>query len=286
MRATLTQTPPSNADRINFRCGALMTEKPSPRSVSHLFQAAQRGGLRSAAVLVAKNLSRPFHQWLIRRRMREHEAFDSKYGIDTQTRVHVSDLETSAPGARFANRYEGTPTAPLRKIIRRLKVDRRRFTFIDLGSGKGRVLVIAAQYPFKAIIGIEFSKRLHDIALANLEQYAKQQPNLRSWATSINCDAGDYNFSNIGNKIIFCYNPFGEELMIRIIDKLTSSCVLDEETILIYLGPMPSAVSDKLDHFPIILRGEFLSEFGFYEQYSGYQLSRSPGLKQGQLHET
>lgn len=260
---------------INIGLGAPMTQRQHVvRRFINFFELAQRhGGMSGAGILVLKNLPRPFHEWLIRRRMREHEAFDLKFGIDTQMRVRVSDLETSASGARFANRYEGTPIAPLRKILRRLKVDRRRFTFIDLGSGKGRVLILAAQYPFKSVIGVEFSKQLHDIALANIQRYAAQQLNFTTPVLSVNCDAADYDFSKIGAKIVFCYNPFEASLMNCVIDKLRSSCNQTEETIIIYLGPIPSAVSHKLDPFPILTRGEFLSEFGHYEQYVAYRLS-------------
>jgi hypothetical protein len=113
-----------------------------------LIQRCKTGGPESAVILIAKNLPPPMREWLIRHRARQHRRFDSKYLVDTQVPVPVSDLEASAPGARFANRYEGTPIATLRKIIRGLPVDQTRFTFVDLGSGKGRVLLIAGRYRF------------------------------------------------------------------------------------------------------------------------------------------
>jgi SAM-dependent methyltransferase len=191
-----------------------------------------------------------------------------KYGVDTQAPVRVSELETSAPGARFANRYEGAPIAALHKIIRRLQLDRRRFTFIDLGSGKGRVLLIAAQYSFKSVIGVEFSNKLHDIALSNIKRFIHLEPHVLSNITSINCDAAEFDFSDIGDKVIFCYNPFGADVMNRVLDNLQSASCQQGETVLVYLGPMPAAVSEKLHPFKIMRKGEFLSEFGFFEQYS------------------
>src|SRR5947208_376682 len=123
---------------------ALMKRSLPNSKAIQLIRRAKRDGLRRGVLVAAKNLPRPLYEWLVRRRFREHEGFDVKYGIDTQAPVRLSELETSAPGARFANRYEGAPIAALHKIIRRLKLDRRRFTFVDLGSGKGRVLLIAA----------------------------------------------------------------------------------------------------------------------------------------------
>lgn len=110
-------------------------------------------------MLVGKKLPQPVLEGQMRRRRLQHQRFDSKYQIDTHIPVAPADLETTAPRARFANRYQSTPIVVLYSIIRRLKVDRQRFTLIDLGSGKGRVLLIAAQYPFKPAIGVDFRMR-------------------------------------------------------------------------------------------------------------------------------
>jgi SAM-dependent methyltransferase len=239
--------------------------------LAYLLNRCRKNGLRGTLMLVGKNLPQPVLEWQIRRRRLQHERFDAKYHIDTQMPVAIADLETTAPGAKFANRYQGSPVAVLHRIIRRLKVDRQRFTFIDLGSGKGRVLLIAGQYPFKSIIGVEFSKTLHDIALTNIQKFAAAGAIYTS-VTSINCDAGDFDFSGIGDKFVFCYNSFAADLMLRVLDNLGAPTHNPGETIFAYLGGMPSPVSQKLDFFPIIEKGECLTEFGTYEQYSIYRI--------------
>jgi SAM-dependent methyltransferase len=239
--------------------------------IAYLLKRCRTNGLRSTLMLVGKNLPRPVLEWQIRRRRLQHERFDTKYDIDTQMPVALADLETTAPGAKFATRYQGSPVAVLHRIIRRLKVDRQRFTFIDLGSGKGRVLLIAAQYPFKSVIGIEFSKKLHDIALTNIQKVVGAGATCTS-VTSINCDAGEFDFSEIGHKILFCYNSFAADLTIRVLDNLNPPTHKPGETIFAYLGGMPSAVSQKLQFFPIIDKGEILTEFDTYEQYSVYRI--------------
>ena len=239
--------------------------------VAQLLQRSRQDGLRSAVMLVGKNLPRPLQEWQIRRRMLQHQKFDLKYQVDTQIPVALADLETAAPGAKFANRYQGTPIAVIRRIIRRLKVDRRRFTFIDLGSGKGRVLLIAAQYPFESVIGVEFSKTLHDIALTNISKFIAAGA-AHTNVTSVNCDAGEFEFSAIRDKIVFCYNPFAADLMIRVLNKLDAPAHKRGKTMLAYLGAMPSAVHEKLNRFPIIAKGEFLTEFDTYERYSIFRM--------------
>ncbi len=228
-------------------------------------------GLRNTLMLLGKNLPQPIREWQMRHRRLQHQRFDIKYHVDTQIPVAVADLETTAPGAKFANRYQGTPVAVLHRIIRRLKVDRQRFTFIDLGSGKGRVLLIAAQYPFKSVVGVEFSKTLHDIALMNIQKFVGAGATYTS-VTSKNCDAGEFDFSDIGDKIVFCYNSFAADLMIQVLNNLNAPAQKPGETIFAYLGGMPSAVWQRLALFPIIDKGEFLTEFDTYEQYSIYRI--------------
>ena len=82
----------------------------------------------------------------------------------------------------------------------------------------------------------------------------------------------NFDFSEIGDKIVFCYNPFAADLMIRVLDNLSAPAHKPGETIFAYLGGMPSAVSQKLNLFPIIGKGECLTEFGTYEQYSIYRI--------------
>jgi methylase of polypeptide subunit release factors len=56
----------------------------------------------------------------------------------------------------------------LANAVASLDVEHKDFTFIDLGSGKGRALVLALSYPFRRVVGVEFALELHRVAEANL----------------------------------------------------------------------------------------------------------------------
>ena len=73
--------------------------------------------------------------------------------------------------ARVSNDYSPTPRSTFFKLLRHLDVDYARFTFIDFGCGKGKVLLLAAELPFQRIIGIEFSPALARVAEENLKSY-------------------------------------------------------------------------------------------------------------------
>jgi SAM-dependent methyltransferase len=236
-------------------------------------QHIRTNGLRSSAALLGKNLVWPYCGWLIRRSIRAHEEFDSKYGLDTQTPIPIRNLETSAPGAQYAIQYEGTAIPLVHRILRQLRTDLSRFTFIDLGSGKGRVLLIAAQYPFQSVVGVEFSETLHAIAQSNISKFVGQAVT-KTRPTSYNMDAGEFDFSQFGNKVAFCYNPFTANLALRVLNNLQFSLhKTGHEGILIYLTPIPPAVKERLDTFHLIAQGGYLSHFGGFQKYYTYRIS-------------
>src|SRR5882724_12595376 len=60
--------------------------------------------------------------------------------------------------------FDYLPARPrnVRRALSDLPVDNpAKYTFVDLGSGKGRILFLAAEFPFRRIQGIEFAVELH-----------------------------------------------------------------------------------------------------------------------------
>jgi cyclopropane fatty-acyl-phospholipid synthase-like methyltransferase len=76
--------------------------------------------------------------------------------------------------SRHAVQYEPSSANLVRAALASLKIDAARFTFLDFGSGKGRVMLIAAGSPFKSVIGVELSKQLHEIARKNIALLASE----------------------------------------------------------------------------------------------------------------
>lgn len=100
-------------------------------------------------------------------------------------------------------------------------LDLRAFTFIDLGSGKGRTLLMASDYPFRRIIGVELLPSLHQIAQENLRQYKSQSQ--KSFALeSICADATAFPLP-ADPLVIFLFNPFPESGMRQVVANLDQS---------------------------------------------------------------
>lgn len=104
----------------------------------------------------------------IRRKARADKSFDTERGVDTATWVRVPELDTESSNREHAVRYQPSSVEEFALLMGKLPVDCSGFTFVDYGSGKGRVLMLAAEYPFKRIVGVEFAESLNDVARQNI----------------------------------------------------------------------------------------------------------------------
>ena len=93
-------------------------------------------------------------------------SFDLRYGTETMRWVWVEDLGANSEHDVNAVGYRATKARSLQKLISKLDLPRDR-AFVDLGSGKGRVLLLAAQLGFQKVVGVdtELCQKPHDLAL-------------------------------------------------------------------------------------------------------------------------
>ena len=91
--------------------------------------------------------------------------FDATRHVQTSGWVFLSGLTLAGAGAATGpagSDYLPVRPAVARQAIARLPIQNHAdYAFVDLGSGKGRMLLVAADYPFRAIHGIEFALELH-----------------------------------------------------------------------------------------------------------------------------
>ena len=117
------------------------------------------------------------------------DPFDCEYGDRTRVVPRMQDFwRTFIRGGVLHE-----PTAPglFHGILRSVGIPYERTVFVDVGSGAGRVVLMASEYPFKAVIGIELSPELHAVAQANLRSFPAARR--RAWDTRLVCgDATTY----------------------------------------------------------------------------------------------
>jgi SAM-dependent methyltransferase len=153
-----------------------------------------------------------------RYRMWQESQFDSKRAIDTRYEKKDFFRTVVSDNKDFAVAYEPVHQYVMTQILDDLPADIKNRVFIDLGSGKGRAVFMAADRQFKKLIGVEFSSELHQAAMNNLSAY-KRKTNSTAEIEFICSDAVDYELPE-SDLVIFMYNPFHGKVMQHLIEKL------------------------------------------------------------------
>jgi hypothetical protein len=173
--------------------------------------------------------------------------FDYRYRTDTSGIIPVNELRASSANIRHAVRYEPTPTNVFRRAIGSLPIDHKQFIFVDCGSGKGRVILLASHYPFSQIIGVEFSEELHRVATNNVARYRSRKKKC-SDIRVVCADAAQYEFPR-ANLILFLANPFDETILTQVLRNVEKSAA-HRSVYLIYCEANHSSVVDAIGAFP------------------------------------
>jgi SAM-dependent methyltransferase len=121
----------------------------------------------------------------VRSTLRAHW-FDWRYHVKTCGDRDPRQLSVVGENVSHAIPYIPTTPRTGRHILRNLPVtDVSSYTFIDIGSGKGRMLLLAAEFPFRRVIGIEFASDSHALAQQNVKTY--RNPNQACFQSDETC---------------------------------------------------------------------------------------------------
>ena len=160
---------------------------------------------------------------------------EKKYGIQTTGADELHALEEKGIDISHATIYMPASYDILETLFAEVKKYNLKH-FLDIGSGKGRVMCIAAHNGFTKVTGIDFSKELCEHATKNLEITKTKIPSLAY--KIINNDAFYYDIPDDVD-CIFLFNPFDETILAGVIENIDNS--LEEfprELFVIYVNPM------------------------------------------------
>jgi SAM-dependent methyltransferase len=170
--------------------------------------------------------------------------FDWRHNVQTQA-DSSEDLRDWTAGFPYL------PTRPnaARRVIRSLPIgDPSEYTFVDLGSGKGRMLLIASEFAFLKVVGVEMREDLHGQAKENARRYR----NPAAQSSRIDCrlvDATHFDFP-AGKLVVYLFNPFSPEIMGKVFQRLDASFEQDpREIVLVYVYPQFGFQLKTLRHF-------------------------------------
>ncbi|HIA11726.1 MAG TPA: class I SAM-dependent methyltransferase [Flavobacteriales bacterium] len=148
-----------------------------------------------------------------------HEyAFDSKYSINTRGRSQPNPHNVEGNNVNSGKEYQGYSYYFFKIFMKNLPVNFSESAFIDFGSGKGRVLIMAAEYKFKRVIGIEYAEDLFKESLINIRSAQFESEAIEI----VNADVLDYQIPDIAN-VFFFFNPFDEDVMDNVLNNIDAS---------------------------------------------------------------
>ncbi len=175
--------------------------------------------------LGARKIARNLVAWLRDRDARDHgDEFDARFGTDTAT--SMTPAEAGIPGSRRGDAVMYLPTAErdLAAMLESLGWDDALLaetTFVDVGSGKGRVVLLAAMRRFREVVGVELSARLHAIALRNFIECGVR----RALASPVRLEHADATELAIptGPLVAYMFHPFGETVAEAVVDRIVAA---------------------------------------------------------------
>jgi SAM-dependent methyltransferase len=181
----------------------------------------EQGSLRASSLLVRELWGFLRDSTPARRRSRYGD-MDYDWEQRVNTTAGAVDWRTRLLGV-FHSPYQPTEPALFREMMAALPIDFHEFTFVDIGSGKGRALLLAADYPFRRIIGVELIAELHRAAEENIAVSRAQSPARQVAAIEALClDAREFVFPGTP-LVIYLFNPLPEAGLRQTIRNLEES---------------------------------------------------------------
>ena len=188
-------------------------------------------------------------------RAEQAEGFDAGFGTDTATVVYPWNLPSiGREHEREIHPYETTAAWLIREIIEAIPLPPDGFAFVDIGSGKGRALLVASEFPLAKIAGVELSPELHQIAEDNIRRYRPASQRCTSF--SLHCiNAVEYVFPP-DPLVLFLFNPVGKDSIGRILANLEASLrAAPREAFVVYINPRFEALARRAPFLRKVKKG-------------------------------
>src|SRR5271170_1502290 len=185
--------------------------------------------------------------------------FDQRYGVDTSGLIGGGELRSGHKNDVFNTAYYGMAPSRFRQVMADWLSDGSHgaiseYSFVDLGCGKGRAVMMASEFPFRQVIGVELNRPLAKIA----------QKNVVSWKTAgraicpvqIVCqDATEFVFPE-GPCLLYLFNPFAAPVVKRLIERIEADFAARPGKMdLIYFNPEAGHLLEAHEGFELLWTG-------------------------------
>ncbi len=206
------------------------------RLVRRTAEVWRRDGMPAAARLVQVSFA-GFLPWRWKRDERSN--FDREHGVDTSGIVRIASMNIESSNYIYGHYYKASRPEQFHALIGDLGIPYREYTFLDYGCGKGLTLLLASDYPFRRIVGVEFARDLAATARHNANRYRDGKQECPAIEV-VCCDAAEFE-PPAGPLVIYSYDPFGLPVWRRVMERLTASYAAQPRPILLVFQGAPSS---------------------------------------------
>jgi SAM-dependent methyltransferase len=164
--------------------------------------------------------------------------FDAIHGTDTRQVIKVYKLDAVSPAYIHSHGYDACDIVRLRRDLLYLPISPRGYEFVDVGCGKGRALIFAAEMGFRKVTGVEISPMLAEVASKNLEICGIEGAILVEDAATFAIPEAPC--------VCYLYDPFGKSVMrqfVKNVEQRLKRSVAD--LWIIYRGPLHGRVLES-----------------------------------------
>ncbi len=171
---------------------------------------------------------------------------DWRYGVSTGGEISPGDYGVDDGELHC---YTATSYRRFRELMGYIDIKANQDVFLDFGSGLGRVVLLAATYPFRKVIGVELSAQLNEQARKNIEA---ARPRLTCQAIELNTvDARQYDIPQDVTHFYF-WSPFGTDILKQVLENVRRSvqAAPREVTVLYIHAPGMSCLHPILSELP------------------------------------
>ena len=193
------------------------------------------------------------------------DRFDRRYGVQTAGNVDPAAAGvTDSAALTDAIRYVPISEQVMRHVLGNAAriADPAGLSFVDLGCGKGRALVMASWHPFRSILGVELSPQHAELAQHNLAGYLARPRHGKVRCASVTVACGNALHCDLpaGDLLIFMYRPFKGQVFQGVLDRLHQRHEQTGDRVLIaYVCPVERRMLERhpgfarLDDYQVIV---------------------------------
>jgi hypothetical protein len=192
-------------------------------SVDFFRETARARGLLGAFRLYGSGLVELLRDLTPTRRRSRYGDIDFDFDHNVDTTWATVPFRTRVREWLRGVQYQASEPELFREILAAVPVAIEGFTFIDLGSGKGRTLLMASSYPFRRIIGVELLGELNAVAVQNITRYKSDEQK----CFAIESHAGDARQFEFPAEptVLYLFNPFPEHVLREVLENLRGALV-------------------------------------------------------------